>query len=108
MTTPLPANWPTPLPAEAEHAPVSMLNRTGSGIRTVVTCSCGWKPRTAPDRASTMNSAHMAHRRSKGLPRADYNATVMGEGPWAGLTWDAWHAEHGGQGIDPYTGATGN
>jgi hypothetical protein len=92
------------MPAAAEHAPVSVLNRTGAGIRTVVHCSCGWVPRTAPDRGSTMNTKHARHRRTLGLDRADYAATVMGEGPWQGMTWDAWYAKHGGQGTDPYTG----
>lgn len=93
-----------PLPAPDEHAPLSVINTTGSGIRTVVTCSCGWKPAKGPDRGSTMNNGHMAHRRSKGLPRADYAGTVFGEGPWAGWTWNEWYAQHGGQGLDPYTG----
>jgi hypothetical protein len=51
-----------------------------------------------------MSSAHMAHRRRLGLPRADYSATVFGEGPWMGLSWDEWYAANGGDGMDPYTG----
>lgn len=93
-----------PMPAAADHAPMSVLNLTGRGIRTMVTCSCGWVPRSAPGAASTMSNAHAAHRRAKGLPRANYAATVFGEGPWAGLTWDAWYAQHGGKDLDPYTG----
>ena len=45
-----------------------------------------------------------AHRRKHGMPRADYSATVFGEGPWMGMTWDEWHEQRGGQDIDPYTG----
>jgi hypothetical protein len=93
-----------PMPAAGEHAPLSVLNRTGQGIRTMVVCSCEWMPAKAPHRGSTRNSAHMAHRRKVGRPRADYSATVFGEGPWMGLTWDEWHDAHGGQDVDPYTG----
>jgi hypothetical protein len=92
------------MPAAEEHAPLSVLNLTGRGIRTMVTCSCGWVPRKAPNAASTMTNSHAAHRRAEGLPRANYAATVFGEGPWAGLTWDEWYAQHGGRDIDPYTG----
>jgi hypothetical protein len=97
------------LPAPAGHAPVSVLNRSGRGIRTVVTCSCKWVP-AAADIAdaggSTMNDAHAAHRHAQGLPPADYTGTVFGEGPWAGWTWDDWYAVYGGRGLDPYTGQT--
>lgn len=93
-----------PMPAPAEHAPLSILNRTGHGIRTVIVCSCEWQPKTAPDRGSTMHVAYMAHRRSEGMPRADRIDPVFGEGPWMGLTWDEWYKQHGGEGIDPYTG----
>lgn len=93
-----------PMPPAADHAPLSVLNRTGCGIRTTVICSCEWMPAKAPVAMSTMYSAHMAHRRKHGMPRADYSRTVFGEGPWMGLTWDEWHAQHGGQDIDPYTG----
>lgn len=92
------------MPAAADHAPVSILNRTGQGIATVVACSCGWKPAKGSVRGSTRDNGHMAHRRSKGLPRADYSRTVFGEGPWAGLTWDEWYERFGGQDINPYTG----
>ena len=92
------------MPAAAAHAPLSVLNRTGHGIRTMVVCSCEWMPAKGPERGSTKNNAHMAHRRKTGLPRASYPATVLGEGPWMGLTWDDWYAENGGDGMDPYTG----
>ncbi len=46
----------------------------------------------------------MAHRRSEGLPRADYSQVVFGEGPWMGLTYNEWYAEHGSKNISPYTG----
>jgi hypothetical protein len=92
------------MPAAADHAPLSVLNRTGRGIRTMTICSCEWQPAKASERGSTMSSAHMAHRRKLGLSRADYSATVFGEGPWMGLTWDEWYAQHGTEGIDPYTG----
>jgi hypothetical protein len=93
-----------PMPAADEHAPLSILNRTGRGIRTMTVCSCEWMPAKAPESSRTRANAHMAHRRSKGLPRADYSAEVFGEGPWMGLTWDEWYDAHGGQDIDPYTG----
>lgn len=93
-----------PMPTASEHAPLSILNRTGQGIRTMITCSCEWHPAKAPERASTMDNAHIAHRRSKGLRPADYSKTVFGEGPWMGLTWDEWYAKHGGSDTDPYTG----
>jgi hypothetical protein len=67
-------------------------------------CSCEWMPGKAPESSRTKHNSHMAHRRSKGLPRADYSAEVLGEGPWMGLTWDEWYDAHGGQDIDPYTG----
>jgi len=92
------------MPAPAGHAPLSVLNRTGQGIRTMIVCSCEWMPAKAPAAASTMSNAHMAHRRKQGMPRADYAAVVFGEGPWMGLTWDEWYAEHGDEGTDPYTG----
>ena len=92
------------MPTAADHAPLSVLNRTGHGIRTMVVCSCEWMPAKGPERGSTRNNAHMAHRRKHGMPRADYSATMLGEGPWMGLTWDEWYAEKGGTGIDPYTG----
>lgn len=94
------------MPTAADHAPLSVLNRTGQGIRTMIVCSCEWMPAKAPERASTRNSAHMAHRRKMGLPRSDYSTTVFGEGPWMGLTWDEWYEQHGGPDIDPYTGST--
>jgi hypothetical protein len=93
-----------PMPAPEDHAPVSILNRTGRGIRTMIVCSCEWQPANPPERGSTRASAHMAHRRKLGLPRADYSAEVFGEGPWMGLTWDEWYAQHGGRDLDPYTG----
>lgn len=92
------------MPAAADHAPLSVLNRTGRGIRTTIVCSCEWMPAKAPAAASTMNNSHMAHRRKQGMPRADYSATVFGEGPWMGLTWDEWHDAHGDENVDPYTG----
>ena len=93
------------MPQASDHAPLSVLNRTGQGIRTMIVCSCEWMPAKAPVASSTMNNSHMAHRRKHGMPRADYSATVFGEGPWMGLTWDEWYGQHGGQDIDPYTGA---
>jgi hypothetical protein len=51
-----------------------------------------------------MHDWYEAHRRQKGMPPADYSRTVFGEGPWMGLTWDEWHAEHGEENVDPYTG----
>jgi hypothetical protein len=93
-----------PMPTAADHAPLSVLNRTGHGIRTMTVCSCEWMPAKGPERGSTKNNAHMAHRRKMGMPRADYSAEVFGEGPWMGLTWDEWYAENGGTGIDPYSG----
>ena len=94
-----------PMPAAADHAPLSVLNHAGLGIRTMVVCSCEWMPAKPPERGSTMNNAHMAHRRKAGMPRADYSATVFGEGPWMGLTWDEWYAQHGTKNVDPYTGS---
>jgi hypothetical protein len=70
----------------------------------VVTCSCGWQPKTAPDRMSTMDDPYIAHRREQGMPYAGHIDPVFGEGPWTGLTWDEWYSQHGGTGIDPYTG----
>jgi hypothetical protein len=93
-----------PMPAAAEHAPLSVLNRSGHGIRTMTICSCGWKPCKAPESSRTMDNAHMAHRRHKGLPPADYAGTVYGEGPFMGLTRDEFRAQHGGRNVDPYTG----
>jgi len=92
------------MPQAAAHAPLSILNRTGLGIRTMIVCSCEWMPARASERGSTRVNAHMAHRRKLGLPRWDYSREVFGEGPWMGLTWDEWYAKHGGQSIDPYTG----
>jgi len=93
------------MPAAADHAPLSVLNRTGRGIRTMIVCSCEWMPAKGPVGASTRNNAHMAHRRSKGLGRADYFAgVVFGEGPGMGLTWDEWNADNAD--LDPYTGET--
>jgi hypothetical protein len=93
-----------PMPSPADHAPVSVLNRFGRGIRTMTVCSCEWMPAKPPERASTRANAHAAHRRSLGLPRADYAGEVFGEGPWMGLSWDEWYSEFGGKDIDPYTG----
>jgi len=92
------------LPLPADHAPLAVLNHTGHGIRTIVTCSCGWRPAKAANGASAMHNGHMAHRRKAGLPRADYSATVFGEGPWTGLTWNEWYSANGG-GVDPFTGS---
>jgi hypothetical protein len=93
------------MPEAADHAPLSVLNHSGIGIRTIVVCSCGWRPAKPPEGGMrTRYNGHMAHRRSKGMPRADYQATVFGEGPWAGMTWDDWYAAHGSEGVDPYTG----
>lgn len=93
------------MPKAGDHAPLSVLNRTGSGVRTMVVCSCEWMPANAAERGSTRCNAHAAHRRKLGLPRADYSAEVFGEGPWMGLTWDEWHGSaDGGSGVDPYTG----
>jgi hypothetical protein len=93
-----------PLPPAAGHAPLSVLNRTGRGIRTMDACSCEWVAANAPASMRSMHNAHMAHRRSKGLPRFDYSQVVFGEGPWTGWTWDEWYAKHGSKNIDPYTG----
>ena len=93
-----------PMPSAAEHAPLSVLNRFGTGIRTMTICSCEWMPAKPPVSGRTKQNAHMAHRKSKGLGRADYSQEVYGEGPWAGLTFDEWYAEFGGQDIDPYAG----
>lgn len=94
------------MPTAADHAPLSVLNRTGRGIRTMTVCSCEWVPAKAPESSRTMHNSHMAHRRKHGLPRADYPATVFGEGPWMGLTWDEWYDAHGDENVDPYTGST--
>lgn len=91
-----------PLPAAADHLPVSFLNPTrGRGIATMIGCSCGWKPKQASSRGSTRCNGHMAHRRTKGLPRLeDYSGTVYGPGyPAAGLTDAEWHAMSD---ADPY------
>jgi len=93
MTTPV-------MPAPAAHAPISMLNRTGSGIRTIIICSCGWTPSKAPERGSTMHNAHDAHRRAHGLRKDTCPADVYGEGPAKGLTWDQWYAAN--PGLDPF------
>jgi hypothetical protein len=93
-----------PMPAPEDHAPLSVLNPHSEGIRTMTVCSCEWMPKTPPMRGSTKANAHMAHRRSLGLPRANYAREVFGQGPWMGLTWDEWYAHHGGQNIDPFTG----
>lgn len=93
-----------PIPPVADHAPLSVLNRTGHGIRTMIICTCEWTPKKASERGSTSTNAHMAHRRQQGMPRFDYSKVVFGEGPWMGLTWDEWYAEHGGTDVDPYTG----
>ena len=95
-----------PMPAPASHAPLSVLNRTGHGIRTMIVCSCQWTPAKAPERGSTMHVAYMAHRRKVGLPRIGRIDPVFGEGPWTGWTWDEWYDANGGQNIDPYTGST--
>jgi hypothetical protein len=92
------------LPPAGDHAPMSVLNHTGQGIRTLVACSCGVKPAKASESAAMVNNSHMAHRRKLGLPRADYRRAVFGEGPWAGMTWGDWYPLHGGNGMDPYTG----
>jgi hypothetical protein len=92
------------MPQASDHAPLSVLNRTGAGIRTMIVCSCEWMPRKASERGSTMHVAHAAHRRSKGMPPADYAAVIFGEGPWKGLTWDEWYARHGSENVDSYTG----
>jgi hypothetical protein len=93
------------MPAAEDHAPLSVLNRTGRGIRTMIVCSCGWMPAKAPVSATVRNNAHMAHRRNVRMPRADYANTVFGEGPFMGLTWDEWYAANGSDGTDPYTGS---
>lgn len=93
-----------PLPALSAHAPLSVVNRTGHGIATMTICSCGWKPARASERGSTACNAHMAHRRSQKLPRADYSQAVFGEGPWTGWTWNDWYAVHGSENVSPYTG----
>jgi hypothetical protein len=95
-----------PLPAPASHAPLSILNHTGTGIRTMVTCSCGATPAKAPASMSVLNNSHMAHRRKLGFPRADYTATVFGEGPWTGWTWDEQYKQRNdsNRNLDPYTG----
>lgn len=95
-----------PLPSPAAHARMSELNRTGRGIRTIVTCSCGWRPSRAPESGSSRSRAWETHRRSAGVPVTDHDrgTEVFGEGPWAGWTWDEWYEVHGGRDIDPYTG----
>lgn len=91
------------MPAAEDHAPLSVVNRTGRGIATMTACSCGW-PGRASERGSTAHNSHMAHRRKLGLPRFDYSAVVFGEGPWMGLTWNEWYAAHGDENVSPYTG----
>jgi len=97
-----------PLPAASEHAPVSVLNLSGRGVRTMIGCSCGRMPATPPASARTLANSHMAHRRTLGLPRAGYAQVVFGEGPWTGWTFSEWWEVHGGLGIDPYTGRARN
>lgn len=86
------------------HDPVVCLNRTGSGIRSFVGCSCGWRPRKAPEGASYWHTGHAAHRRRQGLPRlATYAYARYEDGAAAaGMTWDEWQA--GNRGRDPFTG----
>ena len=93
-----------PMPKPQDHAPLSVLNRTGKGIRTMTICSCEWQPAKAPESSRTRTNAHAAHVRKLGLPKADYRLEVFGEGPNMGLTWDEWYETYGGQDIDPYTG----
>jgi len=99
-----PAGMARPLPGPDEHAPLSVLNRTGHGLRAMTVCSCGQRPARAPEHANAMFASHMAHRRRLSLPRADYSREVLGEGPWAGWTWNEWHAQFGGGDADPFTG----
>ena len=96
-----------PMPAPGAHAPLDVINPHRDGIRTMIICSCEWMPAKPPMAASVRANAHMAHRRKLGLPRANYGATVFGEGPWMGLTWDEWYDAHGGKDIDPFTGKAG-
>jgi hypothetical protein len=94
-----------PMPGPQAHAPVSLLNRTGRGIRTVLVCSCEAVPPAAPESSRTMTAWHEAHRAAKRMsPLPDYSGVVFGEGPWMGLTWNEWYARHGSKGLDPYTG----
>ena len=96
-----------PMPAPADHLPLSILNR-GAGVRTVIVCSCEWQPAENDDRrlrSSTSCDPHISHRAAMGLPTLpNYADVVFGEGPWMGLTWDAWYAVHKNHDVDPYTG----
>ena len=82
------------------HDAVSFLNRSGQGIRTYVACTCGWSPKKMPTAGSTMHVAYMAHLRAVGMPRPQFLATVYGEGPAIGLTFDQWYQQF--PNCDPY------
>jgi hypothetical protein len=84
-----------------QHAAVSYLNTSGTGGRTVIGCSCSWKPKKGAARMSMMHVSHMAHRRQLGLPRFDYSQTTYPAGTLAeGMTWDQFYAAHPGR--DPF------
>ena len=90
-------------PAEA-HEPVTLINRTGAGCRTVVACSCGLGPHKGTG-ARDRRRWHDGHRRGLGQIPAG-SEPVFGEGPFTGWTWDEWYATYAGLDIDPYTGGS--
>lgn len=98
-----------PMPSPAVHEPISILNRTGKGVRTLIVCSCEWQPDDPGEYYMDMVTQHELHRIRHGLPFFDYSKVVFGEGPWMGLTWDEWYHGHrpaGDHNLDPYTGVS--
>jgi len=88
-----------------QHAPVTVLNRAGDGIRTFTGCVCGeGRPKTPPQSMRTSSTAYLAHLRKLGIRRPDNLAhAVYIEGPATGMTWDEWYAEtKDGPDRDPF------
>lgn len=96
---------PLPLPSPESHIPLSVVNDTGHGIRSLYVCSCGERPKKGSSRGSTMHVWHDNHRRKLGLEKFDivWDQTVYGPGSVAeGLTWRQWREMW--PTFDPYTG----
>lgn len=90
-------------PNPDDHRPLYNLNTTGSGIRSYFSCSCGWRPKTMPQRGSTMHVPFVRHAKEFGIVRDNLADARYADGyAAAGKTWNEWHAENPGR--DPFTG----
>lgn len=88
-----------------EHRPTDILSPDGTGIRTVVACSCGWEPKKGAASSTSRGTAYKAHCRKMGVQWVHLSESTYATGkgyPAEGMTWNQWYAEHKDDDADPF------